>query len=109
MYGLGNWPAVAEHVGVKSKEAVRAHYRQIYLLSKHFPEPEPAPQMANVPLLYPRSSILCLVVKVAMRAQIALLLSVDLSVLGCHVALQGLCDGSKSGDLAWQGTWGGGV
>lgn len=48
MYGLGNWPAVAEHVGVKSKEAVRAHYRQIYLLSKHFPEPEPAPQMADV-------------------------------------------------------------
>ena len=50
MYGLGNWPAVAEHVGVKSQEAVKRHYRQIYLLSKDFPAPQPAPEMANVRL-----------------------------------------------------------
>lgn len=53
MYGLGNWPAVAEHVGVKSQEAVKRHYRQIYLLSKDFPAPQPAPEMANVRLLAP--------------------------------------------------------
>ena len=48
MYGLGNWPAVAEHIGTKSRDAARDHYRAVYLLSAAFPEPQPAPEMAGV-------------------------------------------------------------
>jgi transcriptional adapter 2-alpha len=48
MYGLGNWPAVAEHIGTKSKEAARNHYCAVYLMSASFPEPQPMPEMAGV-------------------------------------------------------------
>jgi transcriptional adapter 2-alpha len=48
MYGLGNWAAVAEHVGTKSTTECRRHYFDVYLNSKDFPSPQPAPEMANV-------------------------------------------------------------
>ena len=48
MAGLGNWAAVAEHVGTKSQDACRQHYYGIYIDSPAFPEPMPAASMASV-------------------------------------------------------------
>ena len=48
MAGLGNWAAVAEHVGTKSQEACKQHYYGIYINSPAFPEPMPAPSMASI-------------------------------------------------------------
>eukprot|EP00891_Asterochloris_glomerata_P008237 jgi/Astpho2/8237/fgenesh1_pg.00122_%23_16_t len=48
MSGLGNWAAVAEHVGTKSKEVCKEHYLQIYVGSPHFPQPRPVPEMAGM-------------------------------------------------------------
>lgn len=48
MAGLGNWAAVAEHVGTKNQEACKQHYYGIYINSPAFPEPVPAPSMASI-------------------------------------------------------------
>ncbi|KAL3147326.1 hypothetical protein ABBQ32_002810 [Trebouxia sp. C0010 RCD-2024] len=48
MAGFGNWTAVSEHVGSKTKEECKGHYFDIYVNSPTFPEPWPAPQMAGV-------------------------------------------------------------
>ena len=48
MAGLGNWTAVAEHVGTKSQQACKQHYYDIYINSPAFPEPMPAPSMASI-------------------------------------------------------------
>jgi hypothetical protein len=48
MFGLGNWTAVAEHVGTKGQEGCRDHYYSVYIDSPAFPEPAPLPSMANV-------------------------------------------------------------
>ena len=48
MAGLGNWAAVAEHVGTKGQESCRQHYYDIYIDSPAFPEPVPAPSMAFI-------------------------------------------------------------
>lgn len=46
--GFGNWTAVADHVGTKSKDECKGHYFDIYVNSPHFPEPWPAPQMTGI-------------------------------------------------------------
>ncbi|DBB01426.1 TPA: hypothetical protein ACH3X1_000090 [Trebouxia sp. C0004] len=43
--GFGNWTAVADHVGTKSKDECKGHYFVTYVDSPQFPEPWPAPQM----------------------------------------------------------------
>lgn len=48
MAGLGNWAAVAEHVGTKGQDACRQHYYGIYINSPAFPEPLSAPSMASI-------------------------------------------------------------
>lgn len=48
MAGLGNWAAVAEHVGTKGQDSCRQHYYDIYINSPAFPEPVPAPSMAFI-------------------------------------------------------------
>ena len=48
MGGLGNWAAVAEHVGTKGQDACRQHYYDIYINCLSFPEPMPAPSMASI-------------------------------------------------------------
>lgn len=37
--GLGNWAAVAEHVGTRTKEEVEQHYKSVYIASPDFPLP----------------------------------------------------------------------
>ena len=48
MYGVGNWGAVAEHVGVKTPPACKAHYYQIYMDSHTCPLPQPVPELLQV-------------------------------------------------------------
>lgn len=48
MAGLGNWAAVAEHVGTKGQDSCRQHYYDTYINSPAFPEPVPAPSMAFI-------------------------------------------------------------
>ena len=48
MYGLGNWAAVAEHVGTKGEAACRGHYYAVYVDVPSFPEPTPLPAMLHV-------------------------------------------------------------
>ncbi len=57
MAGLGNWAAVAEHVGTKSQETCKQHYYDIYISSPAFPEPMPAPSMASIDKLQVLSSL----------------------------------------------------
>ena len=37
--GLGNWQAVAEHVGTRTKEEVEEHYNTVYIDSPNWPRP----------------------------------------------------------------------
>lgn len=37
--GLGNWQAVAEHVGTRTREEVEEHYNTIYIDSRNWPRP----------------------------------------------------------------------
>lgn len=39
LQGLGNWQAVSEHVGTRSKEEVEEHYYNVYINSPHWPMP----------------------------------------------------------------------
>ncbi|OBZ71060.1 Transcriptional adapter ADA2 [Grifola frondosa] len=39
LQGLGNWQAIAEHVGTRSKEEVEAHYKTVYINSPQWPLP----------------------------------------------------------------------
>eukprot|EP00892_Ulva_mutabilis_P005868 jgi/Ulvmu1/3653/UM017_0067.1 len=48
MYGIGNWTAVAEHVGEKPAEACKLHYYHTYVESPDAPLPTPAPELANI-------------------------------------------------------------
>ncbi|EIE22880.1 hypothetical protein COCSUDRAFT_1634, partial [Coccomyxa subellipsoidea C-169] len=48
MFGLGNWAAVAEHVGTKGAADCQQHYTSVYINSPAFPEPTPLASMANV-------------------------------------------------------------
>ena len=48
MYGLGNWAAVAEHVGTKTGSDCQRHYHAIYIMSPVFPTPTPLREMAGV-------------------------------------------------------------
>jgi transcriptional adapter 2-alpha len=48
IFGVGAWPAVAEHVGAKGAAECREHYEAVYLASPSFPEPHPLPSMAGV-------------------------------------------------------------
>ena len=48
MYGLGNWGAVAEHVGTKGEGTCRGHYYAVYVDVPSFPEPTPLPSMLHV-------------------------------------------------------------
>ncbi len=48
MFGMGNWAAVAEHVGTKGAADCQQHYTSVYINSPAFPEPTPLASMANV-------------------------------------------------------------
>lgn len=48
MFGLGNWAAVAEHVGTKGAQDCQQHYTSVYINSPAFPEPTPLASMANI-------------------------------------------------------------
>lgn len=37
--GMGNWEAVAEHIGTRTKEEVEKHYNEVYVNSKSWPLP----------------------------------------------------------------------
>jgi hypothetical protein len=37
--GLGNWQAVAEHVGTRTREEVEEHYNTVYIDSPYWPRP----------------------------------------------------------------------
>ena len=37
--GIGNWEAIAEHIGTRTKEEVEDHYKSVYLDSPHWPLP----------------------------------------------------------------------
>jgi hypothetical protein len=37
--GLGNWQAVAEHVGTRTREEVEEHYNTVYIDSPNWPRP----------------------------------------------------------------------
>ena len=37
--GLGNWQAVAEHVGTRTREEVEEHYNTVYIDSPNWPKP----------------------------------------------------------------------
>ena len=39
LQGLGNWQAIAEHVGTRTKEEVEKHYKEVYLDSPNWPLP----------------------------------------------------------------------
>ena len=39
LQGLGNWQAIAEHVGTRTKEEVEKHYTTVYIDSPHWPLP----------------------------------------------------------------------
>ncbi|KAH9948626.1 hypothetical protein B0H21DRAFT_689706 [Amylocystis lapponica] len=39
LQGLGNWQAIAEHVGTRSKEEVEQHYNSVYIDSPDWPLP----------------------------------------------------------------------
>lgn len=47
LYGLGNWNKVSEHVGRPAKDC-KAHYFAVYIETDTFPQPKPAPQMAEL-------------------------------------------------------------
>ena len=48
MFGLGNWQAVANHIGSKSPMACHSHYMRIWVESPSFPSPHVLPQMVNI-------------------------------------------------------------
>jgi transcriptional adapter 2-alpha len=50
MFGVGNFGAVAEHVGTKTRDACAAHYFRTWVESPDFPRPRVAPEMARVDL-----------------------------------------------------------
>ncbi len=39
LQGLGNWQAVAEHIGTRTKEEVEQHYNIVYINSQDWPLP----------------------------------------------------------------------
>lgn len=39
LQGLGNWQAIAEHVGTRTKEEVEQHYKSVYIDSQDWPLP----------------------------------------------------------------------
>ncbi|KZT10919.1 SWIRM-domain-containing protein [Laetiporus sulphureus 93-53] len=39
LQGLGNWQAIAEHVGTRTKEEVETHYESVYIKSPNWPLP----------------------------------------------------------------------
>lgn len=39
LQGLGNWQAIAEHVGTRTKEEVEKHYTAVYIDSPDWPLP----------------------------------------------------------------------
>lgn len=39
LQGLGNWQAIAEHVGTRTKEEVQQHYKSVYVDSPNWPLP----------------------------------------------------------------------
>jgi Myb-like DNA-binding domain len=39
LQGLGNWQAIAEHVGTRTKEEIEAHYNSVYVDSPDWPLP----------------------------------------------------------------------
>ncbi|KZV73525.1 SWIRM-domain-containing protein [Peniophora sp. CONT] len=38
--GIGNWEAIAEHIGTRTKEEVEEHYKTVYLNSPNWPLPD---------------------------------------------------------------------
>ena len=48
MFGLGNWQAVANHIGSKPALACQSHYMYIWVESPSFPAPRIVPQMAGI-------------------------------------------------------------
>lgn len=39
LQGLGNWQAISEHVGTRTKEEVEKHYNAVYIDSPNWPLP----------------------------------------------------------------------
>ena len=39
LQGLGNWQAIAEHVGTRTKEEIEEHYNSVYVDSPNWPLP----------------------------------------------------------------------
>jgi transcriptional adapter 2-alpha len=39
MQGFGNWQAIADHIGTRTKTDVEQHYNEIYVKSTEWPLP----------------------------------------------------------------------
>jgi transcriptional adapter 2-alpha len=39
LQGFGNWQAIAEHIGTRTKEDVAKHYQTVFIDSPHWPLP----------------------------------------------------------------------
>jgi len=39
LQGLGNWQAIAEHIGTRTKDEVEDHYKSVYVNSPNWPLP----------------------------------------------------------------------
>lgn len=49
LQGLGNWQAVAEHIGTRTKEEVEQHYNAVYINSPNWPLPVCIPTCGVIP------------------------------------------------------------
>lgn len=53
LQGLGNWQAIAEHVGTRTKHEVEQHYKEIYIDSPDWPLPVSSPPSSDIWRLTP--------------------------------------------------------
>ena len=61
LQGLGNWQAISEHVGTRTKEEVEKHYHAVYIESPNWPLPVrltlPLPPSPPLTLTYSSPSL----------------------------------------------------
>lgn len=43
LQGIGNWQAIAEHVGTRAKDEIEKHYNEVYVDSPDWPLPVSQP------------------------------------------------------------------
>ena len=48
LQGIGNWQAVSEHVGTRTKEEIEQHYYDVYINSPNWPLPVRLPYILHI-------------------------------------------------------------